>query len=371
MDNVHYDDVPIIRNNKVREILSRYGFDGIEYKNNAEDVGSISRGLIKPTQIKLADPVTKTNTDEIIPIVKRDNFHNPDIRYKHGGILKAQPGTIIGKSISSQIIPKKLFELVAKRSNAAQVKNTPTIIADVITGRDKSFYNEDNINGSNEIDTYLYGKPYNSEFTGDASVGPDYTNYINKNYPGKNIKTYNAHFGDTLYIDNKAKNLVEKQLNNGDVVGGSMGRYSHAPSYIFNTEDGRPYDAGGHLMKFSRDKDGKIVANMSDIYDFNQKDFDEKYDQTENSYLVRVIADKIGKPFIVRQNNIPVRFKEIVPEYKTEAQRYLGDFLSSWGNMYDLTLPLRLTDNQINEIFDGREYGDEILNFMKQKGYIK
>ena len=208
--------------------------------------------------------------------------HRLSPEYKQGGILKAQRGTGLSGIPIIGNLAKKGFELVAKRSNNAQTKSIPTIITDVITGRDKSFYNENNSNGSNEIDTYLYGKPYNSEFTDNASVGPDYTNYINKNYPNRNIKTYNAHFGDTLYIDDKAKSLVEKQLNTGEVVGGSMGRYAHAPSYIATTEEGRPYDAGGHLIKFSKDENGNIVANMSDIYDFLPEDFNDKYDQTEN-----------------------------------------------------------------------------------------
>ena len=322
------------------------------------------------TQMKLTDPITY-NKGEIIPIVKRDNFHNPDIRHKQGGILKAQRGTGLAGIPIIGNLAKKGFELVAKRSNGAQTKSIPTIIGDVITGRDKSFYNENNSNGSNEIDTYLYGKPYNSEFTGDASLGPDYTNYINKNYPNKNIKTYNTHFGDTLYIDDKAKDLVEQQLNNNKVVGGLMGRYAHAPSYIVTTENGRPYDAGGHLIKFSKDENGNVVANMSDIYDFLPEDFNDKYNQTKNPSWTRNLANNIGTPFIVRQNNIPVVFKEIVPEYKTEKQKQLGDFLSQWGNTYDLKLPLRLSDKQIDEIFDGRDYGDDILDFMMSKGYIK
>jgi hypothetical protein len=203
-------------------------------------------------------------------------------QFKQGGILKAQRGTGLSGIPIIGNLAKKGFELVAKRSNNAQTKSIPTIITDVITGRDKSFYNENNSNGSNEIDTYLYRKPYNSEFTGNVSIGPNYTNYINKNYPNRNIKTYNAHFGDTLYIDDKAKSLVEKQLNTGEVVGGSMGRYAHAPSYIVTTEEGRPYDAGGHLIKFSKDENGNIVANMSDIYDFLPEDFNNKYDQTKN-----------------------------------------------------------------------------------------
>lgn len=38
--------------------------------------------------------------------------------------------------------------------------------------------------------------------------------------------------------------------------------------------------------------------------------------------------------------------------------------------MYDLTIPHRLTDEQIEEIFDGKQYEDEILDFMDQKGYL-
>ena len=38
--------------------------------------------------------------------------------------------------------------------------------------------------------------------------------------------------------------------------------------------------------------------------------------------------------------------------------------------MYDLTIPHRLTDEQIEEIFDGKQSGDEVLDFMEQKGYL-
>ena len=47
----------------------------------------IEFGVIRNTQMKLADPIVKKG-DKIIPIVKRDNFRNPDIRYKHGGLIK-------------------------------------------------------------------------------------------------------------------------------------------------------------------------------------------------------------------------------------------------------------------------------------------
>ena len=64
--------------------------DALMYKNYTEDNGRISIAVPRPTQIKLSDPITRTKNEEIIPIVKRDNFRNPDIRYKQGGIVNPQ-----------------------------------------------------------------------------------------------------------------------------------------------------------------------------------------------------------------------------------------------------------------------------------------
>ena len=61
--------------------------DAFMYKNYTEDTGRISIAVPRPTQIKLSDPITRTGKGEIIPIVKRDNFHNLDMRYKQSGTI--------------------------------------------------------------------------------------------------------------------------------------------------------------------------------------------------------------------------------------------------------------------------------------------
>ena len=71
---------------------SVYGLDAITpplKKSNG-----IEFGIVRKNQAKLADPITYDNFKRIISIVKRDNFHNPDIRYKSGGILKGQHGIL-------------------------------------------------------------------------------------------------------------------------------------------------------------------------------------------------------------------------------------------------------------------------------------
>jgi len=69
---------------------SVYGLDAIT--NPLNQSSGVEFGVLRRNQFKLTKPITKTNTGEIIPIVKRDNFRNPDIRYKQGGIIKGQNG---------------------------------------------------------------------------------------------------------------------------------------------------------------------------------------------------------------------------------------------------------------------------------------
>jgi hypothetical protein len=79
-------------------------------------------------------------------------------------------------------IVKRALAYLAKSVNNPQGKTDKEILKDFFQGN-KSFYSIDRKNGSNEIDTYLFGVPYNTEFTGDSSIGPQYDNYINEKFP--------------------------------------------------------------------------------------------------------------------------------------------------------------------------------------------
>lgn len=68
------------------DAMKESGADGLIH-----NVGKAKHYLsFDPTQIKFSDPITYDDMGNIIPIVKRDNFHNPDMRYKQGGIIKLQ-----------------------------------------------------------------------------------------------------------------------------------------------------------------------------------------------------------------------------------------------------------------------------------------
>ena len=85
------------------------GADGLIH-----NVGNTKHYLsFDPTQIKFSDPITYDDNGNIISIVKRDNFHNPDMRYKQGGIIKLQAAGIIPKlKRSLEVISKKGSEAV-------------------------------------------------------------------------------------------------------------------------------------------------------------------------------------------------------------------------------------------------------------------
>lgn len=283
--------------------------------------------------------------------------------------------TPLGTKLVRLPIVKKVLASGAKGVNQPQGKSDKEIIKDLVSGN-KSFYSVDRKNGSNEIDTYLFGVPYNTPFNGDTTIGPQYTNYIASVFPEYNgqVKTYNTHFGDTLYVDTSARPYISDLIQSGKTTGMRMGTMENYPSYIKTFEDDRPYDSGGHLATFTVNGHD-TVANMSDIYQFDGTKKD--YNASGNAGFIHKVGismlDRAGKPFIVRQNNIPVVFKEILPkDYKTDLQEKLGKFLAHFGDAYDLNLPKQLTDQQILEIFTHKPEltGDDILQFMEQKGYL-
>ena len=79
---------------QVRKAMNS-GNDAVVYKNIRDPFLSDTWGIFDPKRIKLADAITRDDSGKIISIIKRDNFHKLDDRYKSGGkihIKKANKG---------------------------------------------------------------------------------------------------------------------------------------------------------------------------------------------------------------------------------------------------------------------------------------
>lgn len=65
----------------VVSLLQKKGYDGIVYQNTEEDAGEDSLIAFSPSQIKSADPVTRDDAGNVIPLSQRFNAESPDIRF--------------------------------------------------------------------------------------------------------------------------------------------------------------------------------------------------------------------------------------------------------------------------------------------------
>lgn len=95
---VVYDTYLNIKNPEIR-IMDSEKWLGTPIKNGDGVIAKLPEDLVdetfdmtefvatKPSQIKLSNAVTRDNNGKIIPISKRDNFLNNDMRYKKGGKL--------------------------------------------------------------------------------------------------------------------------------------------------------------------------------------------------------------------------------------------------------------------------------------------
>ena len=79
--------------NGIVQYATNQGYDTVRL-NNIIDTASgdpiVADDLIplRSSQVKLATPITYDIEGKVIPLSQRDNFKNPDIRYKKGGIIK-------------------------------------------------------------------------------------------------------------------------------------------------------------------------------------------------------------------------------------------------------------------------------------------
>lgn len=67
------------------EQVSSAGYDGAEGEMVGGDYGDTEVVVFDPSQIKSADPVTRDNQGNVIPLSQRFNVQSPDIRYQYAG----------------------------------------------------------------------------------------------------------------------------------------------------------------------------------------------------------------------------------------------------------------------------------------------
>lgn len=243
-----------------------------------------------------------------VPIVKRDNFHNPDIRYKQGGILKAQPGGKLTPINPLNWAKWQAYKIVTDpnvwwRGGA----NKKDIIKNIL--RTKPVMDDQNkaefLFGSKRQET-TDGKAY------DWQEDITKNNYWNvKSYKGI-INPYNEYI-----VHENDEALINKLADKGYTPKESVNvndEYTDPKTGYLNKET--PYfdDVHNYRLRFHKDSNGQPVISASDLYDFGKnysEGFQDLYEERGGTGKIewqRKLLNLVGKPYKLVQHNIPIRF---------------------------------------------------------------
>lgn len=159
-----------------------------------------------------------------------------------------------------------------------------------------NFSNNRNLNA-----LYIYGDETGFERLPDNYPGFDYKDYLKKT--GYKPKTYKGEFGVNKPLRVKDTPLNRQLLH---VLNGTHS-YNHFLNKMSNNEGD---NVGHYVSKIGQNKNGDYEFQQSDIWDFYPADYNKIW---ESSNLQSIFLDKIGTPFILR-NNVPIVLDKNVEE---------------------------------------------------------
>ena len=195
-------------------------------------------------------------------------------------------------------------------------------------------YSSDNPLEDNKL-LYIYGNIMGL-YPSENSNGKDYSNYLRKTYPLKTILGKIKEYEGTInpyneyVVDERDRGLIEELVKRG------KGIYSNADteySYMADMYDeNMPYrdDVSGYHAQFVNTPNGPAIS-ASDLYDFGPDYSPNKY--VGDTKIIDKLLGKaealalgfVGNPYVLRQDNIPIRFINMNDdEYGEEWQRAQG-----------------------------------------------
>ena len=154
---------------------------------------------------------------------------------------------------------------------------------------------------------YIYGTGERFPEITEPIKGFDYTNYLNKS-GYKNVKNVYGTINPEQYsIEPEYKDLVEELAKH------RYHFYANADEMFLDSDPdviGYRDDVGNFIHQLDLDDKGNVLIHDSDVYDFNPVDY--KYTRGSGKLLTKLEAkmmDKIGTPYIIRQENQPLYFE--------------------------------------------------------------
>lgn len=298
-----------------------------------------------------ADPNKVFNAQERFK--DKNNINDDGTKKKRNGGDKSfvNKATDWLESIIGEDAIKRIGYNISKDSNVATrgKANAFNIIRRGIQG----YINRNKEIPLNQIDDNKYGYFFGMDNLRpriEDNLGFDYTNYINKYYPdkAKDIHSYEGIIfpNGEVPTDYRNKGLLEElakqnkhiYLNNDDnFIDYIQEANPDTINYILSgiSDVGfieTPYkdDVHNYITKVRQTKDGNYVLDMSDLYDFEPNHYSNQF----NGKWQAELMSKYGTPYILRQNNVPVKFidlkenidaKSVIPYNGGDERFYMTD----------------------------------------------
>lgn len=200
------------------------------------------------------------------------------------------------------------------------------------------------------------------------------------------LPQYDVSFGmDTLYVPKQDSVIFMQNLNNKGVTrqGERLVRFPNGSVNLLFSKDSPKffYDAGRHSFTPKIDENGKVVAQLDDIYDFegdpqNYIDAYSTHDSNQSPSWLRKAAVKgmqfIGTPYEVHQT-VPVifidNFEQTSDEY-VDDRNMLTNILKTFGKEFKKPIE-QLTDSEVASALQNRHLkGDDLIREWESKGLL-
>lgn len=197
------------------------------------------------------------------------------------------------------------------------------------------------------------------------------------------LPQYDVNFGtDTLYIPKQDSVTLMQNLNNRVVMNQSDELIKFPKGYVtlhFTKHPSEYYYDAGHHSVTPKIKDGKLVLQKDDVYDFagDPEDYISKYSNSgnESSDWERKAAiklmDWIGQPYEVHQT-VPIKFVEDIPSNKVGSDReMLNNILRAFNKEFKKPID-QLSDKEVSAALTNRHLkGDDLIKEWESKGMLK
>ena len=184
-------------------------------------------------------------------------------------------------------------------------------------------------NKYDDLDAYLYGPETVGMQEMTQTNGKDYSNYINENFPTRDIKSYSGTinpYNEYVFAE-EDRHAIDSIINSGgNFYSNADAEYKHYQEVSDNRDTPKgtiewksmetPYrnDVGNYNMQIRKNKKGKYSISSSDLYDFSNNGKKQTIPQS--------LMGIVGNPYIIRQDNIPVRFIPLGDKINYKPMKY-------------------------------------------------